>query len=192
MSNQRPIFNGNAGLFGKANRVVMNTIMDTVDTVQQYQAGMIAAQSLLLEDRQTIRYFLAKLTTATSLGSGTYKWTYSGSPVVFNTLGSPVGYPGGAAVNDSADQFAAAINLREFYNDSNPVDGMNPTAPGVSVGPVGSTYIASNEWSTTNLEAVVIMYVTVNNLGSVIYFFDRPNPIRCGEESFVPPEGGGE
>lgn len=192
MSNQRPIFNENAGLFGKANRVVMNGIMDTVDTVNQYQAALMSAQQLLLEQRQTMRFFLAKLNTATSLGTGTYKWTYSGTPFVLNTLGTPAGYPSGAAVNDAADQFSAAINLREFYNHSNPVDGMNPTAPGVSVGPVGSTYVASNQWSTTNLEAVVIVYVTVNTTGGVVYFFDRPNPVRCAEESFVPPEGGGE
>lgn len=190
MSNQRPIFNENAGLFGKANRVVMNGIIDTVDTVNQYQAAMMAAQQLLLEQRQTMRFFLAKLNTATSLGTGTYKWTYSGTPFVLNTLGTPAGYPSGAAVNDSADQFSAAINLREFYNHSNPVDGMNPTMPAVSVGPVGSTYTGQNTWTTSNLQAVVIVYVTVNSSGGVVYFFDRPNPVVCAEESFF--EGGGE
>jgi hypothetical protein len=181
VSNQRPIFNENAGLFGKANRVVMNGIMDTVDTVNQYQAALMAAQQLLLEQRQTMRFFLAKLNTATSLAS--YRWTYSGVPVILN--GSTQTF---VAVNDSSDQFSGALNLREVFNQTNPVDGMNPTDPDVSVGPVGSTYSGCNVWTTANLEAIVIVYVTVSTSGSVLYFFDRPNPIRCFEDCF----GGGE
>ncbi len=182
MSNQRPIFNENAGLFGKANRVVMNGIMDTVDTVNQYHAGLVAAQQLLLEQRQSLRHFLAKLDTATSLGAGSYRWTYTGKPAVITLVGAEF-------VNDTADNFTEAINLREFFNGSNPVDGMNPTAPQVSIGAVGSSYVGSNVWSTTDLEALVIMYVTTKKNGDSVYFFDRPNPTRCFEPAF---EGGGE
>lgn len=181
MSHQRPIFQ--SGLFGKANQIVLNNLLEVADTVQQYQAGLINSQGGILEDRQVVRSFLARLNSATSLGALTYRWTYSGVPWVFGTNQ-------GEAVNDSSDQFTGAINLRELFNVLNPVDGMDPTAPPVSVGPVGSTYTGSNTWSITNLQAVVVMYVTVDKFGNVVRYFDRPNPVRCGEESFIPPGGG--
>lgn len=177
MSHQRPIFQ--SGLFGKANQIVLNNLLDVADTVQQYQAGLINSQGGILEDRQVVRSFLAKLSTATPIGS--YRWSYAGKKCVFSFGSTTV-------VNDSADDFSGALNLRELFNTTNPVDGMNPTEPDVSVGPVGSTYSGCNEWSTANLEAVVVMYVTVSTNGSVVYYFDRPNPVRCLEDCF----GGGE
>ena len=182
MSHQRPIFSN--GLFGKANQIVMNNLLEVADTVQQYQAGLVNSQGGILEGRQVTRTFLAKLNTATSLGALTYRWTYAGVPVVFNAATQTV-----AIVNDSADQFSGAFNLREMYNLLNPVDGMDPSAPPVSVGAVGATYTGSNTWSTTNLQAVVVMYVTVDQAGTVVHYFDRPNPVRCGEDSFIPPGG---
>lgn len=188
MSHQRPIFQN--GLYGKANQIVMNGLLDAADAVVANSPGIYAAQQLLLEQRQSLRCFLARLETATAVGGlpGQYHtWTYAGRPWVLSHLG--VGSPG-SFVNDSADAFSAAINLRELFNYDNPLDGMDPSAPGVVAGPVGSKWMAANVWSTANLQAVVLMYTTTTSNGTPIYFFDRPNPVRCTETSFefVPPE----
>lgn len=177
MSHQRPIFT--TGLYGKANHVVMNGMVQAVETVTDYRAALEWAQQQLAEDPQALRCFPAKLNAASSMGSGTYRWTYSGSRAVFLPSGgsSPV-----EDINDGTDGFSGAFNLRELFNQTNPVDGMNPTAtPEVTVGPVGSSYTSANTWSPTSLKAVVLMYVTLDKQGNVFRFFDRPNPVRCKE-----------
>lgn len=176
MSYQRPIFT--TGLYGKANHVVMNGMVEAVETVGDYRGALEWARQQLAEDPQTMRSFPAVLTSAASMGAGTYRWTYSGSRAVFLSSGSPQV----ESINDSTDGFSGAYNLRELFNQTNPIDGMNPTAnPEVTVGPVGATYTSTNTWSVTSLKAVVIMYVTLDKQGNVFRFFDRPNPVRCKE-----------
>lgn len=176
MSHQRPIFT--TGLYGKANHVVMNGMVEAVETVGDYRGALEWARQQLAEDPQTMRSFPAVLSSAASMGAGTYRWTYSGSRAVFLSSGSPQV----ESINDSTDGFSGAYNLRELFNQTNPVDGMNPTVnPEVTVGPVGASYTSTNTWSVTSLKAVVIMYVTLDKQGNVFRFFDRPNPVRCKE-----------
>lgn len=156
----------------------MNGLLDAADAVVANSPGIYAAQQLLLEDRQNLRCFLARIETATLIQTNRM-WSYSGRAWNIDTsYGSP-----GTFVNDSRDQFTGAINLRELFNYDNPIDGMDPTDPAVTVGPVGSTN-AGNTWSTGNLKAVVVMYATVKANGSPVWFFDRPNPVRCQVTEF--------
>jgi hypothetical protein len=55
---------------------------------------------------------------------------------------------------------------------------MSTSSPIISIGPVGSKWNGS-AWSTTGLEAKVMVYVVYNTAGKVYPFFDRPNPLRC-------------
>lgn len=185
MSHQRPIFN--SGIYGKANQVVMNTLLEAADAVQIHSAGLEWAQMNSAPEGPQPRMFLARLSTATSLGALTYRWTYAGQAAVLDASNSV----SALLVNDSSLQFSGAINLRELFNVNNPVDGMDPNAPQVTVGPVGATYQGNNLWSFDELEAAVVMYAFFLTNGSPVLYFDRPNPVRCYEDLFGGEEGGG-
>ena len=185
MSYQRPIFNGQQGLFGKANREVMNGLVDGTAFVDQFADAILWADNEMRNEQLSIRWFIAALTTATVIDSPAAKrWWYSGTANVINR-GSDLSMLALAGTGDSADQFTHAVNLREVFNDSGTADNMSTNDPQVSVGPVGSSYAGSNAWSTSNLKAVVLMGVTYDKFGKPLYFFDRPNPIRCWDNSLT-------
>jgi hypothetical protein len=172
VSDQRPIFN--SGLYGKANRVVMNGLVDAAEAFQQHRDGIEWATLASAPDRFSTRYFLGRVTSATAISGTHNRWTYSGVPIVTLADHSV------ASINDSSDQFSNAINLRECFNEAQLVDSMNTVTPGpgFTVGPVGSVWTGST-WSTSDLKAVMLIGVTLNTNGSPRYFFDRPNPSRC-------------
>jgi hypothetical protein len=185
VSYQRPIFNGQQGLFGKANREVMNGLVDGTAFVDQFADAILWADSEMRNGQLAIRWFLAALTSATVIDSPAAKrWWYSGSAKVI-TRGSDYSMLALANTGDSSDTFTHAVNLREMFNDSGTADGMATNSPPVSVGPVGSSYAGSNAWTTSGLHAVVCMGVTYDKYGKPLYFFDRPNPVRCWDDSLT-------
>ena len=185
MSYQRPIFNGQQGLFGKANREVMNGLVDGAAFVDQFADAILWADSEMRSGSISIRWFMAKITIATPIDSPTTnRWWYSGWAVVINR-GPLTTILQSDNTDDEGDTFEKAVNLREVFNDSGTVDGMDINSPKVSVGPVGSSYIGSNTWKATSMTAVVCMGVTYDKNGKPLYFFDRPNPVRCWDNSLT-------
>lgn len=171
MSNQRPIFNN--GLYGKANRTVMNAFMDSSDTLAANQNAIDYAYRASMPEPFATRTFLARINTATVLIANC-KWSYAGTEAV---LLSDTPYH--EIVTGSNYDFTGALNLRELFNSSGvDIDGMDLNTPPSTVGPVGSAYISA-AWSTSSLEALVVMTMTYSKTGAVSYYFDRPNPIRC-------------
>jgi len=170
MSNQRPIFN--AGLYGKANRVVMNDMMDGTEFTQNNQFATEYAYRASMPNPYEPRKFLARLTTATAISGG--RWSYAGTAAVML-----VSSPYSEIISAGGETFTGAINLREVFNSSGTdIDGMNFTSPAATVGPVGSFFDVS-AWATTGLEALVEITVVYAKTGEPMFYFDRPNPLRC-------------
>lgn len=186
MSHQRPIFH--QGLYGKANREVMNGILDGVDVVRQYQDALLWADEQMRSGEIRIRWFLATITSATLMdatgGTAGNRWWYSGKAAVLD-IDAGTGGLISEATNDSTDTFVNAVNLREVFNNAATADQMDTGNPQVSVGPVGSHYAGGNTWTTSSLTAIVVMGCTYDKAGRNRYFFDRPNPIRCWDSSFT-------
>lgn len=173
MSYQRPIFNGQQGLFGKANREVMNGLLDSNDVVQQYSQALVWADQQMRATGEQISWFLGRLKTATPIGGKIYQWTYSGNPCMIEDYSGDV-----TDWNDQSFRFTNAINLRELFNDSGWVDGSDTT--NTRTGPVGSTYRdTQSRWDTTDLKCVCVIGIWRKNNGTPLYFFDRPNPVNC-------------
>lgn len=171
MSNQRPIFN--SGLYGKANRTVMNAFMDSADTLAANQSAIDYAYRASMPEPMQSRTFLARITTASSLIGGA-QWSYSGTEAVMLNA-----TPWVESVSGTGNTFSGAMNLRELFNTgSTYIDGMSLASPSATVGPVGSHWDGT-AWTTGSLEAVTIMTVSVCKNGIVTYYFDRPNPMRC-------------
>ena len=170
MSNQRPIFN--SGLYGKANRTVMNAFMDSAETLAANQPAIDYAYRASMPEAFATRTFLARIQTATAITAG--RWSYAGTEAVLLSVS-----PWHETVTGTQYDFTGALNLREIFNTSGTdIDGMDLTTPASTVGPVGSAYVSA-AWATTSLEALVIMTVSYTKTGAVSYYFDRPNPIRC-------------
>jgi hypothetical protein len=170
MSNQRPIFN--SGLYGKANRTVMNAFMESADTLAANQGAIDWAYRASMPEAFTSRTFLARIQTASVITAGC-RWSYSGTEAVLLSAS-----PWHETVSGTQYDFTGAINLREIFNSSSTdIDGMDLTSPASTVGPVGSYY--SSGWVTSGLEALVVMTVAYTKTGAASYYFDRPNPIRC-------------
>lgn len=170
MSNQRPIFN--SGLYGKANRTVMNAFMESADTLAVNQGAIDYAYRASMPEPTQSRTFLARLQTATVVTAGC-RWSYAGTEAVLLSAS-----PWHENVTGTQYNFTGAFNLRELFNTSSTdIDGMNISSPASTVGPVGSYY--STEWVIDGLEALVIMTVSYTKTGAAAYYFDRPNPIRC-------------
>ena len=170
MSNQRPIFN--SGLYGKANRTVMNAFMESADTLAVNQGAIDYAYRASMPEAFATRTFLARIQTATVITAGC-RWSYAGTESVLLSAS-----PWHETVTGTQYDFTGAINLREIFNSSSTdIDGMDLTSPASTVGPVGSYY--SSGWVTTSLEALVVMTVAYTKTGAAAYYFDRPNPIRC-------------
>lgn len=170
MSNQRPIFND--GLYGKANRTVMNAFMDSADILAANQSAIDYAYRASMPEAFTNRTFLARIQSATVI-TANCRWSYSGTEAVLLSAS-----PGHENVSGTLYDFTGAINLREIFNTSaTDIDGMNISLPPSTVGPVGSSY--SSGWVTSGLEALVVMTVAYTKTGAASYYFDRPNPMRC-------------
>lgn len=173
MSNQRPIFNN--GLYGKANRTVMNAFMESADTLAANQGAIEWAYRASMPEPFATRTFLARIQTATVITVGC-RWSYAGTEAVLLSAS-----PWHEIVTGSNYDFTGALNLRELFNSgANDIDGMDISTPASTVGPVGSAYVGSaSAWGTTGLEALVVMTMSYTKTGAVSYYFDRPNPIRC-------------
>jgi len=170
MSNQRPIFN--SGLYGKANRTVMNAFMDSADALAANQPAIDYAYRASMPEPFATRTFLARIQTATAITAG--RWSYAGTEAVLLSAS-----PWHETVTGTQYDFTGALNLREIFNTSGTdIDGMDLTTPASTVGPVGSAYVSA-AWGTTSLEALVIMTVSYTKTGAISYYFDRPNPLRC-------------
>jgi hypothetical protein len=154
---------------GSANRFVANAWTDSASTVAQHQDGIVWAQQQLVQPT-VVASGLCSIKTATSLA--TNRWTYA------IELWSPTASGGIAVPSDARFDYTNARNLREEFNTSTLVDGMDITSPTSTIGPVGSIYTAG-AWTTSNLKARVYVWVVYDSAGTAVPFFDRPNPIRC-------------
>lgn len=168
MSFQRPIFEN--GLFGKANRFVCNTWTDSAEMVANNAEGIRWAQEQLAK-ASTPERWLAKITAATLISPN--RWTYTFEPFTYSAARNPV-----ALLAGTFGSGTAAINIRETRNTASAVDG-SPLPTGATVGPVGSDYF-SGSWTTTPLAGYVEMHADYDSAGGVLYWFDAPNPTRCG------------
>ena len=175
MAFQNPIFNGN--LYGGLTRFAMNGFAQTQRVATANAAGIKFAQIEAFAKAPT-KSVLVTLVSATAIGNAPNRWTYA-VKIWFPT---PLA-GGGIAVptNDKSGTYAAAINLREWFNTSSFVDGMNiSTSPAATIGPVGSTYnTGTSSWPTEQLQAILELHVSNDSSGAVFAYFDRPNPIRC-------------
>lgn len=182
MSWSRPIFN--QGIAG-ANRAVVNlwtrggTIAaDNVQTLQWARREMNAGNVVSLG--------LCKLLSAASLA--TNRWEYS-VELFFppsRTPGSDIAAPTDSTFDyDGTNGTVKALNLREWFNTSVLVDGVDITNPPVTIGPVGSIFNGTI-WPTASLSAIANLYVTYDLNGKAFPYFDRPNPTRCTPQE--PPE----
>ena len=181
MAWQNPIFNGN--LYGGLTRFAMNGFAQTQRINTASAAGIKFAQGEAFR-KPSVTVGLVELITATLYAPN--RWTYS----VKMWHPTPIG-GGGITLptNDKAFTYAAAINLREWHNTLNIVDGMNiSAAPAATIGPVGSQFsTVTDSWPLTELSAKVELHVCYDSSGDFFPYFDRPNPVRC-----VPAEEPGE
>lgn len=116
---------------------------------------------------------LCKVTAATAISGAANRWKYTVSAWI-----PPGSSTGITTFNDSWFSSTECRNLREDFNTSTLVDGMDITSPAATVGPVGSKY-SGGAWTTTNLEAHVQVWISYDSMGKSYVYFDRPNPIRC-------------
>ena len=175
MAFQNPIFNGN--LYGGLTRFAMNGFAQTQRVATANAAGIKFAQGEAFAKAPT-KSVLVSLDSATAILGAFNRWTYS-VKIWFPTpvTGTGITVP----TNDLSGTYAAAINLREWYNTSTLVDGMNISiSPAATVGPVGSIYDSGTaQWPTGQLSAKVELHVSNDSTGAVFAYFDRPNPMRC-------------
>ena len=173
MAWQNPIFNGN--LYGGLTRFAMNGFAQTQRVATANAAGIKFAQAEAFNKAPT-KSVLASIESATLYADN--RWTYS-VKIWFPT---PIG--GGGITVPTADlsgTYTAAVNLREWHNTLNIVDGMNiSVTPAATIGPVGSQYNTTTDlWPTTQLSAKVELHICYDSSGATFAYFDRPNPVRC-------------
>lgn len=167
MTWHRPNFRN--GLMGSANRFVANAWTDSASTVTQHQDGIVWAQQQLVQPT-IVASGLCSIKSAANLA--TNRWTYT------IELWSPTATGGITVPADDRFNYSNARNLREEFNTSTLVDGMDISTPASTIGPVGSIYTAG-AWTTSALQARVYVWVVYDSNGTAVPFFDRPNPIRC-------------
>jgi hypothetical protein len=167
VSFQRPIFN--SGLFGKANRFVCNAWTDSAEAVGENAEGIRWAQQQVVRG-EVQDTFLAKLTVASLLSPNRWEYEFEGFLYGPTPARTPQQLAGTFALG------VGALNLRETRNTTTAIDG-SPLPTGASIGPVGSSY--SGGWSTTNLAGYVWMHADYGSDGSLVYWFDAINPIKC-------------
>jgi hypothetical protein len=173
MAIHNPVFTSN--LYGGLSRHAMNSFAQAVRQVNANSEGVTFSQAQVFE-RAPTKSVLASIESATLYSDN--RWTYS-VKIWFPT---PIG--GGGITVPTADlsgTYTAAVNLREWHNTLNIVDGMNiSVAPAATIGPVGSQYnTITNVWPTTQLSAKVELHICYDSSGATFAYFDRPNPVRC-------------
>lgn len=174
MTYQSPIFT--TGLFGKANSFVCNSWQEAAAVVAAHAEGMDWAQRQALKGGVPERY-LAKVTAASSISAN--RWSYTFSAIGIDASHGPVSLSGDFGSG------TGALNIREIRNDGNHIDGS--PLEGFEIGPFGSKW-SSGGW-LTNLEGYCEMVAEHRTDGSVLFWFDAPNPSRCTSAAYVP---GGE
>lgn len=183
MSYQEPIFNSESGLFGRANRFVVNSWVDASRATNAYSEGMDWAQRQVIQGGMN-RTWLAKLTAATLIAPNRWRYAFSAFNITAGFLPQLTPTTFGQGVD--------AVNIRELRNTAAQVDG-SPIPNGASVGPVGSSWSAQNvAWNTTELEGYVWMHASYTPTGTTLFWFDTPNPVRCASSFFAEEQGGGE
>lgn len=168
MSFQRPVFNS-GGLWGKANQFVCNAWTDSAEAVSENAEGIRWSQQQLLRDNITERW-LAKITAATAIAAN--RWEYEFEHATVNAARM------GAILSNAIGKGTGAINIRELTNTVLLVDN-SAIPPGATIGPVGSVYAAG--WPLAPLNAYVEMVLSYDEDGGLLYWFDAPNPVECGE-----------
>jgi len=180
VSHQRPIFNGN--LLGKANRIVMNGLVDTADYVGRNRSAVDWAASQLQPDLFDMSSFMATLLGALPLTGNSARWAYKFK------RSSREGVSNIVQVAQAEDDFTnsfMALNLYEFNNTSAGDQDGPFSAPLRVIGPVGSSWTGLN-FTTADFNQPVIMHKTYRTDGEVAYVFSHPNPVRCIEEPILP------
>jgi len=173
MAIQNPVFTTN--LYGGLSRHAMNDFANAVRTLRANSEGVTYSQEAAFS-KASVKSVLVSLDSATLYSDN--RWTYA----VRIWFPTPIA-GGGITVptTDKSGTYTAAINLREWHNTLNIVDGMNISAtPAATVGPVGSEWdVVAGAWKTTQLAAKVELHVTWDSSGQHFAYFDRPNPVRC-------------
>ena len=173
MAIQNPVFTTN--LYGGLSRHAMNDFANAVRTLRANSEGLTYSQSAAFS-KASVKSVLVSVNTATLYAAN--RWTYA-VQIWFPT---PIA-GGGITVptTDLSGTYTAAINLREWYNTSTLVDGMNiSTSPAATIGPVGSVWNSGlSAWTTAELQAKVELHITWDSSGQHFAYFDRPNPMRC-------------
>jgi hypothetical protein len=172
MSYSQPLFHG--GMYGKANAVVCNGWQSAANATQRFGEAMQWADQQVIKG-QIVTQGLCEVVSATLISGAANRWNYT------IKIWTPAGVLGTGitlSTTDSRFSYTNCRNIREEHNLSNFADGMSLTSPPASIGPVGSNWSGS-AWTTTALEAKVLVYVVYDSFGKAYPFFDRPNPIRC-------------
>jgi hypothetical protein len=172
MSYSQPLFHG--GMYGKANAVVCNGWQAAANATARYGEAMVWANQQVIKG-QIVTQGLCEVISATLIVGQSNRWRYT------IKLWTPAGVLGTGitlSATDSRFSYDNCRNIREEHNTATEVDGMSLSSPTATIGPVGSSY-AGSAWSTSGLEAKVLVYVVYDSFGQAYPFFDRPNPIRC-------------
>ena len=157
---------------GKANSAICNAWTDAARFAAASGEGV---QWAIRESRRPIVQAtrLCKITSAAAISGSSNRWNYTIAPLI------PAGASAGISTfSDSWFTSTTCRNLRENFNTSSLVDGMDITSPAATIGPVGSKY-SGGAWTTTNLDAHVQVSIVYAQDGKAYVYFDRPNPIRC-------------
>lgn len=179
MSHQRPIFNGN--LIGKANRVVMNGLLDQADYVGRNHGPVDWARMQMRPGAHDMAPFLAMITGWVVVPAHTIRWRYTFKRAVRENLADVVKINN---AEDDLDLEPIAINLYEYRNVSLPAeaDQDGPLAvPNRTVGPVGAKHTGAT-WVPDTTEQPVIMFKVYTKEGDIGYVFSHPNPVACVPE----------
>lgn len=169
MTYMRPKFE--QGLFGSANKFVCNRWTDSAELVAGAAEGIQWAQQQLVQGA-IVKQALCEVTAAASLAAN--RWTYT----VKGWVPPSIAGAGISAPVDERFDYTTVRNLREEHNTATTADGMDLTTPASTIGPVGSVWSGS-AWTTSSLQAKVMVYVVYDLGGNAYAFFDRPNPVRC-------------
>ena len=177
MSNQQPIFNGD--LLGKANRIVMNGLVQGSAYLNQNRSAIDWARAEMQPPVHDLSTFLAMLTGYQLIADN--RWKYSFRRAVLDVQGANIWFDDISNAEDDRSSAFDAINLYELPNTNTSTQDGDLTAPPMTVGPVGTTYDdIAESWSFADPPtAVVIMHKVYAKAGQLKYCFMHPNPVRC-------------
>jgi hypothetical protein len=186
VSHQRPIFN--TGLFGRANASVCNAWTDAADAVSQNADGIAWASEQVVRG-SVPETWLAKLTSAVSLGTNRWKYVFEPMTISLATNAATpqqllAGTFGKTPAGPTHEQHA--FNIRELRNTAAEIDG-TVLATGQTIGPVGSTWTnlggGAAGWSLVNLAGYVLLHQEYSAEGLSLFWFDCVNPTRCDPQA---------